>query len=79
MGPKEQSQIKLSLIMECLLSCAFSKDEDVWLFASGAATSPDPVWTDYIYWSDRYGLDGAVAAAVAKAFAYQPVIPTHHG
>jgi hypothetical protein len=72
----ERQSAKLGLIMECLLSCAFSEAEEAWLFAAGSATSPDPAWADYIYWPDRYGLDGSVATAVAKAFAYQPIVPS---
>jgi hypothetical protein len=65
---------KLKLIIECLISAAFSKEEENWLFASGNAVCADPAWPDYIYWPDRYGLDGSVEAAVARAFSYQPIV-----
>jgi hypothetical protein len=65
------SSAKLKLIMECLISAAFSKDEEKWLFAAGNAVCLDPAWPDYIYWPDRHGLDGSVDAAVVKAMAYQ--------
>ncbi len=68
------SSKKLSLIMQCLISATFSEEEEKWLFAAGTATSPDPAWADYIYWPDRHDLDGTVEAAVAKAFAYRPII-----
>jgi hypothetical protein len=64
---------KLKLIIECLISATFSKEEEKWLFAAGNAVCADPAWPDYIYWPDRYGLDGSVEAAVARAFAYQPI------
>jgi hypothetical protein len=74
MIPLETKKTKLALIMECLLSCAFSQTEEAWLFAAGSAASPDPAWADYIYWPDRYGLDGSVDAAVERAFTYKPII-----
>jgi hypothetical protein len=81
MSSLERQSAKLGLIMQCLLSCAFSEAEEAWLFAAGVAASPDPAspdpaWAEYIYWPDRYGLDGSVATAVAKAFAYQPIVPS---
>jgi hypothetical protein len=62
---------KLKLIIECLISATFSTEEEKWLFAAGNAVCLDPAWPDYIYWPDRYGLDGSVEAAVAKAMGYQ--------
>jgi hypothetical protein len=64
---------KLKLIIECLISATFSKEEEKWLFAAGNAVCADTSWPDYIYWPDRYGLDGSVEAAVARAFTYQPI------
>ncbi len=64
---------KLRLIIECLVSARFSKDEEKWLFAAGNAACLDPSWPDYVYWPDHYGLDGSVDAAVTKAMAYHPI------
>jgi hypothetical protein len=64
---------KLKLIIECLISATFSKEEEKWLFAAGNTVCADPAWPDYIYWPDRYGLDGSVEAAIERAFAYKPI------
>ncbi len=72
--PAKPDAEKLRLVMECLISARFSADEEKWLFDAGKAASRDPSWSDYIYWPDRYGLDGSVDAAVAKAMAYQPIV-----
>jgi hypothetical protein len=69
-----KSRAKLRLVMECLLSRAFTEDEEGQLIQMGRAACPDPAWTDYLYWPDRHGLDGSVDAALDKAFAYQPII-----
>jgi hypothetical protein len=68
------NRYKLRLVMECLLSLSFSKDEEKWLFEAGNTACSDPAWADYIYRPDRYGLDGSVEAALEKAFAYQPIV-----
>jgi hypothetical protein len=71
--PVVPNRAKLKMIIECLLSMAFSKDEEAWLFAAGKAVSPDPAWSDYVYWPERFGLDGSVEAALDRAFAYLPI------
>ncbi len=71
--PIEPNPVKLRLIINCLISATFTEDEEKWLFAAGNAVCLDPAWPDYIYWPDRYGLDGSVDAVLAKAFAYQPI------
>jgi hypothetical protein len=73
MSVDDKSRTKLTLVMECLLSCTFSEEEENALIRMGKAACPDPQWMDYIYWPDKYGLDGSVAAAVTKAFAYRPM------
>jgi hypothetical protein len=70
----DKSRTKLRLVMECLLSCAFSEDEEGQLIQIGRAACADPAWIDYLYWPDRHGLDGSIDAALDKAFAYQPII-----
>lgn len=65
---------KLRLIMQCLLCDGFSESEQDTLITMGRVASPDPAWTNYLYWPDRFGLDGSVDAALNKAFAYQPII-----
>jgi hypothetical protein len=64
---------RLRLIMECLLTEGFSEAEQDELIKMGRAASPDPAWTDYLYWPDRYGLDGSIDAALDKAMAYAPI------
>jgi hypothetical protein len=71
---EDKNHKKLALVMECLLSCAISEDEEATLIRIGKAACPDPQWMDYIYWPDRHGLDGSVGAAVEKAFSYRPII-----
>jgi hypothetical protein len=75
MTTDDKSRAKLRLVMECLLSCAFTEDEEGQLIRMGRAACADPSWMDYLYWPDRYGLDGSVDAALDKACAYQPFIP----
>jgi hypothetical protein len=70
----DKNHKKLALVMECLLSCAFSEDEEVALIRIGKAACADPNWMDYVYRPDRHGLDGTVDAAVQKAFSYRPII-----
>jgi hypothetical protein len=70
----ENNRNKLALVMECLLSCTFSEDEEAALIRMGKAACPDPNWMDYIYWPDRHGLDGSVNQAIEKAFSYPPII-----
>jgi hypothetical protein len=60
--------------MECLLSCAFTEDEESQLIRMGRAACADPAWADYLYWPDRHGLDGSIDAALDKACSYQPII-----
>jgi hypothetical protein len=74
MTTADMSRAKLRLLMECLLSCAFTEEEEAQLIRMGRAACSDPAWMDYLYWPDRHGLDGSVDAALAKAFAYQPII-----
>jgi hypothetical protein len=72
--PVKPNREKLHLVMGCLLSLSFSKDEEKWLFEAGNSACLDPAWGDYIYWPDRNGLDGSIGAALDKAFAYQPIV-----
>jgi hypothetical protein len=65
---------KLKLIMQCLLTDGFSEAEQDALIKMGRETSPDPSWTDYLYWPVKYGLDGSVDAALDRVFSYQPII-----
>lgn len=65
---------RLRLIMQCLRTEGFSEAEQDALIAMGRAASPDPAWTDYLYWPDRHGLDGSVEAALDKAFSYCPIV-----
>jgi hypothetical protein len=65
---------KLALILKCLASGLFDDEETEYLVIRGNMLSPDPNWTGYLFWSDRYGLDGSIEAAVEKAFAYKPII-----
>jgi hypothetical protein len=74
MTTDDMSRTKLRLVMECLLSCAFTEDEEGQLIGMGRAACADPAWTDYLYWPDRHGLDGSIDAALDKAFSYQPII-----
>jgi hypothetical protein len=67
------SRTKLNLILQCLLSGNFTEKEQDMLIAMGTATSPDPAWTDYIYWPNRHGLDGSIDAALDKIFSYRPI------
>jgi hypothetical protein len=69
-----RARFRLRLIMECLLTEGFSEAEQDELIKLGRAASSDPAWTDYLYWPDRYGLDGSVDAALDKAMAYQPIV-----
>jgi hypothetical protein len=64
---------KLRLVMQCLLNDGFSQVEQDALILMGSAASPDPAWTDYLYWPVRFGLDGSIDAVLDKAFSYQPV------
>jgi hypothetical protein len=64
---------RLRLVMECLLTEGFSEAEQDELVKMGRAASPDPAWTDYLYWPERYGLDGSVEAALDKTMAYAPI------
>jgi hypothetical protein len=68
-----RARFRLRLIMECLLTEGFSEAEQDMLISMGRAASPDPAWTDYLYWPNRYGLDGSVDAALARAMAYVPI------
>jgi hypothetical protein len=68
------ARARLRLIMQCLLTEGFSEAEQDMLISMGRAASPDPAWTDYLYWPDRYGLDGSVDAALDKAMAYNPSV-----
>lgn len=74
MNPDDKNRGKLKLVMKCLLSCAFSEDEEAALIRMGRTATSDPAWMDYIYWPERFGLDGSVEAALEKALAYQPII-----
>jgi hypothetical protein len=74
MTTDDKSRAKLRLVMKCLLSCAFTEAEEGQLIRMGRAVCPDPALPDYLYWPDRHGLDGSIDAALAKAFAYQPMI-----
>jgi hypothetical protein len=69
-----RTRARLRLIMECLQTEGFSEAEQDMLIKIGCAASQDPAWTDYLYWPDRYGLDGSVDAALDKAMAYNPSV-----
>lgn len=64
---------KLRMVMQCLLTDGFSESEQDALMAMGRAASPDPAWTDYLYWPDRFGLEGSIDAALDRAFSYVPL------
>jgi hypothetical protein len=64
---------KLRLVMQCLLNDGFSEAEQDVLILMGSDASPDPAWTDYLYWPVRFGLDGSIDAALDKAFSYRPI------
>jgi hypothetical protein len=68
------ARARLRLVMQCLLTQGFSEAEQDMLIGMGRAASLDPAWTDYLYWPDRYGLDGSVDAALDKAMAYKPFV-----
>jgi hypothetical protein len=74
MSADDKSRTKLQHVMECLLSCAFTEEEEAQLIRMGRAACADPSWPDYIYWPDRHGVDGSIAAALDRAFAYKPII-----
>jgi hypothetical protein len=69
-----RSRARLRLIMQCLLTEGFSQAEQDELIKMGRAASPDPAWIDYLYWPNRYGLDGSVDAALDRVFSYQPIV-----
>jgi hypothetical protein len=64
---------KLGLIIQCLYCDGFSEKEQESLIAWGCRASPDPAWTDYIYWPMRFGLDGSIEAALDRVFSYQAI------
>jgi hypothetical protein len=64
---------KLRLVMQCLLHDGFSEAEQDALILMGSAASPDPAWTDYLYWPVKFGLDGSIDAVLDKVFSYQPI------
>jgi hypothetical protein len=74
MTTADMSRAKLRLVMERLLSCAFTDDEESRLIRMGRAACADPAWMDYLYWPDRHGLDGSIKAALDKAFEHKPII-----
>lgn len=68
-----RARSKLHLVMQCLLTEGFSESEQDALMAMGRAASPDPAWTDYLYWPVRFGLDGSIDAALDRVFSYEPI------
>jgi hypothetical protein len=68
------NRTKLKLIMQCLYAEGFSEADQNELINMGTAKSPDPSWSDYIYWPDRHGLDGSIEAALDKVFSYKPIL-----
>jgi hypothetical protein len=68
-----RARAKLRLIMQCLLTEGFSEAEQDALILMGNAASPDPAWTDYLYWPVRFGLDGSIDAGLDRAFSYKPI------
>ncbi len=81
MTTADKSRSKLRLVMEGLLSCAFMEDEEAQLIRMGRAACADPSWTDYLYWPDRYGLDGSIEAApirrlpISRSASKSPKLP----
>jgi hypothetical protein len=67
------ARTKLRHIIHCLHCDGFSEDEQDALIKMGSKASPDPSWTNYIYWPDRYGLDGSIEGALDKIFSYQTI------
>jgi hypothetical protein len=72
--PPGDARARLRLIMQCLLAEGFSEIEQVKLIDMGRTASPDHVWTDYLYWPERFRLDGSVDAALDKAMSYRPIV-----
>jgi hypothetical protein len=70
--PRQRAELRL--IMQCLLTKGFSEAEQDAFVVMGRTASPDPAWTGYLYWPDRFGLDGSIEAALDKVFSYQPMI-----
>jgi hypothetical protein len=68
-----RARAKLRYIMQCLYCDGFSEQEQDALIKMGGKASPDPSWTNYIYWPDRYGLDGSIEGALDKIFSYQTI------
>ena len=68
-----RSRAKLKLIMQCLYNDGFSEAEQDALIKMGSQASPDPAWTDYLYWPNKFGLDGSIDAALDRAFSYRPI------
>jgi hypothetical protein len=68
-----RARARLRLIMQCLLTEGFSETEQDALILMGSAASPDPAWTDYLYWPVKFGLDGSIDAVLDKAFSYRPI------
>jgi hypothetical protein len=64
---------KLRHIIHCLHCDGFCEDEQDALIKMGSKASPDPSWTNYIYWPDRYNLDGSIESALDKIFGYQTI------
>jgi hypothetical protein len=69
-----KKRTKIKLIIQCLYSEGFSETEQDALINMGNAASPDPSWTDYIYWPSRFGLDGSIEATLDKIFSYKPIL-----
>jgi hypothetical protein len=69
----DKNRTKLRMVIECLVSCAFTEEEEAALIRMGRVATLDPQWMDYIFWPDRYGLDGTIEAALDRAFAYTPI------
>jgi hypothetical protein len=68
-----RARIKLRKIIHCLHCDGFSEEEQDALINMGSKASPDSSWTNYIYWPDRYGLDGSIEGALDKIFSYQTI------
>jgi hypothetical protein len=49
MTTDDKSRAKLRLVMECLLSCAFSEQEEGQLIQMSRVACTVTAWTDYLY------------------------------
>lgn len=69
-----QMRLKAKLLLECITSGLFDDHEQGILYELGDKIFIDPDWSGYLFWPQKYGLDGSIEAAIEKAFSYKPII-----